>query len=192
MKLPGALLLAALGLASSSSVHAADPAKVDYSERNTPYAPVPSVSPDKRAPELNTTLQNRRIAPAVLDRPIAAVGSRQAAIDITETKAKNLVTPDARRPEARTLEMNAFDHRESRFQPDAAHDGPKLAARYQSALTSARSTNVTSAPAVGAGTTARVNRFVFHRNTATPLGTTSAVTPAGGSTVARSFLRATP
>lgn len=192
MKLPGALPLAALGLATSLALHAADPAKVDYTERNTPYAPAASVSPAKRAPELNNSLQDRRVTPPLIDRAVAAVGSRQAPIDLTEKTAKTLVTPDSRRPEARTMELNAFDHRESRFQPDAAHDGPKLATRYQTALSSARATSENSAPAMGAGTTARVNRFVFHRNTATPLGTANAATAAGGSTPVRSAPRATP
>lgn len=192
MKLPGALLLAALGLASSSSVHAADPAKVDYSERNTPYAPAASVSPAKRAPELNDSLQNRRVAPAVLAQPTAAIGSRQAPIDLAETNVKTLLTPASRRPETRPLELNAFDHRESRFQPDTAHADAKLATRYQNALTSARATNLTGSPAAGAGTTARVNRFVFRRNTATPLGTTSAGSAAGGTSVLHSSPRATP
>ncbi len=192
MKLTGALLLAALGLASSSSAHAADPAKVDYSERNTPYAPAASVSPAKRAPQRNDSLQDRRISPAVIDQPTAAIGSRQAPIDLAETTAKTLISPASRRPETRALEMNAFDHRESRFQPDTAQAGPKLATRYQTALTSARATNLTGSPAVGADTTARVNRFVFHRNTATPLGTTGAVSAGGGASVLRSSPRATP
>jgi len=192
MKLPSAFLLAALGLASSSFVHAADPAKVDYSERNNPYAPAASVSPDKRAPQRNDSLQDRRISPTVIDQPTAAIGSRQAPIDIAETTAKTLITPASRRPETRAIEMNAFDHRESRFQPDAEQAGPKLAARYQTALTSARATNVTGSLAAGADTTARVNRFVFHRNTATPLGTTGAVPAGGGTGVLRSAPRATP
>lgn len=194
MNLPGALLLAALGLASSSSVRAADPAKVDYSERNTPYAPAASVTPDKRVPALNDSLQTRRVTPGTTTPAAspAAAGDRRADLDVTETRDKTILAPDSRRPEARTPELNAFDHRESRFQPDAVPEERKLAPRYQAALASARTTNITSSPAAGPGTTARINRFVFHHNTATPLGTTNAVPAGGGATTERSFLRATP
>jgi hypothetical protein len=193
MKLLGAFLLAALGLACSLALHAADPAKVDYTERNTPYAPAASVSPAKRAPVSNSALQDRRVTPTVLDQPTAVIGSRQAAIDVSETRAKTIVTPDSRRPEARSPELNAFDHRESRFQPDTAHFSPKLAARYQAALTNARAANLSSFSTAGEATTAeRVNRFVFHRNPTTPLSTTSVSPAAGASTIVRSTPRVTP
>ncbi len=192
MKLPGALLLAALGLACSRPLHAADPAKVDYSERNTSYAPTASVSPVTSVPHRNDSLQSRRITPAILAQPTSAVASRQAAIDLTETSEKNLITPASRRPESRAVEMSAFDHRESRFQPTTAPAAPKLATRYQNALTSARATHAVGSSATGSDTTARVNRFVFRRNTATPLGTTTAVSAAGAPTILRSSLHATP
>ena len=185
MKLPGAFLLVALGLASTSALCAADPAKVDYTERNASYASAASISPATRSPEVNDSLQGRRISPPAVTYSTSPAASRPAALVVTETSAKPLVAPDVSRPDARKPELSAFDHRESRFQPDAAHQAPNLVARYQTALTAARAPAVSSSPASAAGTTSRVNRFVFHRNTATLVGATSAASPAGGATPVR-------
>jgi hypothetical protein len=186
MKLPGALIFSVLGLTLASALSAADAAKVDYTERNAQFAPAAGINPEKRAPETNATLQDRRIAPAVTAPTTAAVGSRRAAIDLTETREENRLTPDSRRPEAEAPERSRFDHRESRFQPDPAHAGPKMVERYQAALTTANATNQARSPALGAGTTARVNRFVFRRNSAAPASpATDVVSAAGGAGPAR-------
>ena len=186
MKLPGALIFSVLGLTLPSALPAADAAKVDYTERSTRFAPVAGINPDKRVPETNSALQDRRLAPAVTAPQTAAIGSRRAAIDLTEARDKTVLTPDSRRPEAEAPELSRFDHRESRFQPDPAHAGPKMVERYQSALTTANATNQARSPALGAGTTARVNRFVFRRNAAAPTGpAVDVVSAAGGAGPAR-------
>jgi hypothetical protein len=182
MKLPGALVLAALGLASSSPCRAADPAKVEYSERNTPFAPASTVSPAQRTPELNRSVQDRRINPAVSAPESTSAADRLAATAVTETRDKVLITPDSHRPESAPVERNSFDQRRSRIQTATDTKQPQLVERYRTSISADTLSHQGRLTAADVGTTARVNRFVFRRNVATPQGT-AAATPAGGRSV---------
>ena len=189
MKLPGALVLAALGLASSSPSRAADPAKVEYSERNMPFAPASTVTPAKRAPEINRTVQDHRINPTVTAPESAPAADRLAATVVTETRDKSLITPDSRRPESAPVERNAFDQRRSRYQTATDTKQPQLVERYRTSISADTMSHQGRLAAADVGTTARVNRFVFRRNLATPQGT-AASTPAGGRSVGSTPSRA--
>lgn len=182
MKLPGALVLAALGLASSSPSRAADPAKVEYSERNTPFAPASTVTPAKRAPAINRTVQDQRINPTVNPPESAPAADRLATTAVTETRDKSLITTDSRRPESAPVERNAFDQRRARVQTATDTKQPQLVERYRTSISAETMSHQGRLAAADIGTTARVNRFVFRRNTATPQGT-AASTPAGGPSV---------
>lgn len=190
MKLPGALVLAALGIASSSPSRAADPAKVEYSERNTPFAPASTVAPAKQAPELNRSVQDSRVRPAVTAPDSAPAADRRASTPVAEARTKTLVTPDSHRPETVPVERNAYDQRRSRFQTATDTKQPQLVERYRTNIAAETMSHQGRLSAGDVGTTARVNRFVFRRNqSASPQGTSAAV-PAGGRVIGSTPSRA--
>jgi hypothetical protein len=172
-------VFALAGLASTS---AADAAKVEYAERNTAFAPTGSVTPSKKTPETNATLQERRVTPNVVPPNSSAAAERRAPTDLAETREKNLITPDSRRPEFKQPELNAYDHRPSKYQPDTEHDKPKLVERYRTNVSADTLTHQGRFTAADPTTNARINRFIFRRNVATPTGA-PAVTPAGSAPV---------
>lgn len=167
-----------LALACLSSSHAADAAKVEYAERNTPYAPAATVTPSKKTPETNATLQERRVTPNVVPQSSTPAAERRAPTDITETREKNLITPDSRRPEFKKPELNAYDHRPSKYQPDTEHEKPKLVERYRTNVSADTLTHQGRFTAADPTANARINRFIFRRNVSTPTGAPS-VTSAG-------------
>ena len=172
-----------LALARLSSSHAADAAKVEYSERNTPFAPAATVTPSKKKPETNATLQERRVTPNVVPQASAPAAERRAPTDISETREKNLIKPDSHRPEFKTPERNAFDHRPSKYQPDTEHEKPKLVERYRTNVSADTLTHQGRFSAADPAANARINRFIFRRNVATPTGA-PAVTSAGSAPAA--------
>ena len=171
-----------LAVACLSSAHAADAAKVEYAERNTPFAPAATVTPSKKTPETNATLQERRVTPNVVPQASTPAAERRAPTDINETREKNLITPDSQRPEFKTPERNAYDHRTSKYQPDTEHENPKLVERYRTNVSADTLTHQGRFTAADPATNARINRFIFRRNVATPTGAPS-VTPAGSAPV---------
>jgi hypothetical protein len=171
-----------LALACLSSSHAADAAKVEYAERNTPFAPAATVTPSKKTPETNATLQERRVTPNVVPQASTPAAERRAPTDINETREKNLITPDSRRPEFKTPERNVYDHRPSKYQPDAEHEKPKLVERYRTNVSADTLMHQGRFTAADPAANARINRFIFRRNVATPTGA-PAVTPAGSAPV---------
>ena len=62
MNLRGVLIFAVSGFGSTAPLAAADAAKVDYTQRNEPFAPAAGAPLDKRTPEHNRTVQDRRVA----------------------------------------------------------------------------------------------------------------------------------
>ena len=171
-----------LALACLSSAHAADAAKVEYAERNTPFAPAATVTPSKKTPETNATLQERRVTPNVVPQASTPAAERRAPTDITETREKNLITPDSHRPEFKKPELNTYDHRPSKYQPDTEHEKPKLVERYRTNVSADTLTHQGRFTAADPAANARINRFIFRRNVATPTGA-PAVTPAGSAPV---------
>lgn len=180
MKLSGVTSFVALGVFFSTIARAADAAKVDYSERNTLFAPAAGVVPDQRAPQTNESLQNRRVKPVTIDKKDSVVGDRRAPIDLAEAREKNVIGKDSHRPETRERELSSFDRRESRIRTSDQREKPPLVMRYQASLTSASATNMSRFPALDQATTARVNRFVFRKNEAVGSLAAAAVVPAGG------------
>ena len=182
MRLTGVIFLSAIGVFVLASVaDAADAANVDYTERNSAFAPVASVTPATSQPQVNDGLQNQRVTPAVVDKKDAAVGDRRAAIDLTEARAKTVIEKDSHRPEAVTRQLSAFDHRDSGINPSAQVEKPPTVTRYQSSLTAASVTNMSRFPALNQATAARVNRFIFRRNEpSAPVPAASVVPAASG------------
>ena len=185
MNSPGLFIFAAVSLVAPVPLIAADAAKVDYTQRNASFAPAAAVEPAKRSPELNRALQDRRVAPSVTNPAGSLPGERRSAIDVAESRDKRVLAPDTQRPAVRAPELSPFNHRESRFKTVDSAGKPKLVTRYQDAIAAANATAQKRSPAFGADTTARVNRFVFRRNVATPAVTTAAVPAAGTPAAAR-------
>ncbi len=167
-----------LALVFLPRVYAADPAKVEYTERNTSFAPAASVTPSKTTPETNATIQQRRVTPNVMPQSSTTADERRASTDVTETREKKLLTPDSHRPEYKTPELNNYDHRPSKYQPDTEHEKPKLVERYRTNVSADTLSHQGRFTAADPTTNARINRFIFRRNVATPTGA-PAVTPAG-------------
>ncbi len=168
----------ALALVFLSPAHAADAAKVEYAERNTSFAPAATVAPSKKTPETNATLQDLRVTPNVVPPSSTTAAERRAPTDIAETREKNLLTPDSRRPQFKTPELSAYDHRLSKYQPETEHEKPKLVERYRTNVSADTLAHQGRFSAADPTTNARINRFIFRRNVATPTGA-PAVTPAG-------------
>jgi hypothetical protein len=168
MNLRGVFIFAVGGFVSTVPLAAADAAKVDYTQRNEPFAPAAGVPPEKRSPEHNRTVQDLRVAPSVTNPAGSVPSERRSPIDLTEAREKRVLAPETQKPAVRAPELSPFDHRESRFKTAGSTEKPKLVTRYQDAMTSAHATTQKRSPALGADTTARVNRFVFRRSGAAP------------------------
>ena len=156
--------------------------KVEYSERNTPFAPASTVTPAKRAPELNRTVQDHRVNPTVVAPESTPAADRLAATAVTETRDKSLLTPDSRRPESAPVERSAFDQRRSRFQTATDTKQPPLVERYRTSISADTLSHQGRLAAADVGTTARVNRFVFRKNPSesSSVAGSSPVIPAAG------------
>jgi hypothetical protein len=185
MKSHGLFIFAAVILVGPVALVAADAAKVDYTQRNESFAPAAGVQAEKRSPELNRALQDRRVAPSVTNPAGSVPGERRSPIDLVEARDKRVLTPDTQRPAVRAPELSPFDHRESRFKTVDSAGKPKLVTRYQDAINAANATTQKRSLALGADTAARVNRCVFRRYSATPAATTGAVPAAGTPPAAR-------
>ena len=165
MKLFGLIVPVILTLNGAVMTRAADATTpLDAAQRNAPFAAKASVTPDKKSPETNTTLQEKRVDKSVIDKQPAAVGERRAAIDVTETREKNVREKDSRRPEKIEQPMSAFDHREAPMSTAADATKPQVLTKYQDGLTSASATNMARFPALDRTTGAKINRFVFRKN----------------------------
>lgn len=187
MKLPGLIVLSILTLNGAMTARAADATTpVDYTQRNTPFAPAAGVVPDKKTPETNATVQEKRVDKTVLDKKPAAVGDRRAAIDVQETREKNIRDKDSRRPEKLDQPMSAYNHREASLSTATGTTKPPTVTKYQDSLTSASATNMARFPALDHATGAKINRFVFRKNapdTTVALEGTPITPAAGPSTV---------
>jgi hypothetical protein len=113
-------------------------------------------------------VQDQRFsAPENIGRKDAAVGDKRAAIDITETREKNIVDrKDYPKPEVREREMNNHDGEKSSIQPKGdqviAYD---KVSKYQSRMADADSGQFQRKPSLEKRTTfEKLNRFVFKRN----------------------------
>ncbi len=183
MTLPGLIAIASLTLTGAASVWAADATTpVDYTQRNAPFTPGANVTPEKKSPETNATVQDKRVDKNVVDKKTSPLGDRRAPIDLTEAREKNVREKESRRPEKIEQPTSAFNHRESRYSTADDTKKPPTVSKYQDSLTSASATNMARFPAMDGATSGKINRFVFRKNGAAPSvaleGTP--VTPAAG------------
>lgn len=184
MKSSGLIVFASLTVIGSATAWAADATSpLNATQRNTSFAPAPSVTPDKKAPETKAGVQEKRVDKNVVDKKPAAVGERRAAIDITETREKNLREKDSHRPEKVDQPVSAYHLRESSLTPGANVTRLPMMAKYQDGLTASNATTSTRISATDRATAAKINRFIFRKN-APDSGVAlegASLTPAAGS-----------
>lgn len=182
MKLPGLIVFGGLTLVAPMTRAADATSPVDYTRRNTPFAPAATVAPAKQSPETNAAVQEKRVDRPVVDQPAAAVGERRAALDVQEMRDKTIRAKDAHRPETRDQPMSALNHREASMSTAADSNKPQLISKYQDGLTAASATNMARFPALARATGAKINRFVFRKNGPDPDRALegAAITPAAG------------
>lgn len=169
-----------LSLAPARAADATTPP--DYTQRNAPFAPGATAQPEKRAPEVNETTQQKRVTPPTIDRQPAAIGERRAAIDMSEAAEKNVHEKQSRTPEKIEQPKSRFDQQRARIGTTENTSKPPTVAKYQDSLTAASASNMARFPAMSGATTAKVNRFIFRKNGG-ELATAparSSVTPAAG------------
>ena len=182
MKLYGLVVFTSVSWCPTAG-HAADAiSPVDYTQRNAPFAPAATVTPDKKKPTVDGAVQDKRVDKTLLDRKAATVGDRRAPIDVQEAREKQVREKESRRPEVREQRVSAFNHREARMSTSADSKKPMLVTKYQDSLKAASASNMARFPALDRSTGAKINRFVFRKNGTDSAVITSgaAVTPAGG------------
>jgi len=166
-------------------VRAADATSpVDAAQRNASFAPAATVEPEKRRPAENAVprVQERRFETATVEKTVAPLSGRRAAVEVVETREKDVRAPDTRRPEAQERPVSAFNQRLAPIATGTATKTPPLVAKYQDSLAAASASNMARFPALDQATAPRINRFVFRKNPTEspgiPEGAT--VTPAAG------------
>lgn len=137
---------------------------VDYTQRNTPLAPSAATVPEKRAPQKNDAVQQKRVMPATVEKPPAAVGDRRAAVDVTETHPKSVQEKQTRPVENVDVERSRYDQQRARISTRDDTNKPPLVGKYQDGLAAATQSNMARFPAIEKATQAKVNRFVFRKN----------------------------
>jgi hypothetical protein len=180
---PTGLYVLSLLAACIAPLRAADATTpVDYTQRNAPFAPSGTVSPDKKTPETNGVVQEKRFEKTTIEKQSAAWGDRRAAIELKETRDKNVREKESRRPEKLDQPTSAYNQRQAAISTAANTTKPPAVAKYQDSLTAASASNMARFPALDGATGAKINRFVFRKNPEEPGAITSgaAVTPAGG------------
>ncbi len=141
---------------------------VDYTQRNAPFAPEAGVKPSVQSPSVMEDLQNKRVTPAVIDRKTSPVGDRKAAIDVHETRPKEVREKTVKSPDSKSPTRSDLTDKRSGI-TTATQVNPQRVSKYQESLVAASATNMARFPAVGADTTAKVNRFVFRKNAGEPV-----------------------
>lgn len=185
MKLPSLIAVASLSLFEVSGARAADATTpIDYTQRNAPFAAAASVSPAKTELQRDAAVQDKRVEKTTLDKKSAEIGDRRAAIDVEETRDKNVREKKSSRPTGTEQSMSAFNHREAGIATGVDAKKPPTVAKFQDSLTAASASNMARFPALGDATAAKINRFVFRKNpaeTSPVTGSAPAVRAAGGS-----------
>ncbi len=176
------VLIAAISCANTAG--AADATTpIDYTQRNTPFAPSANVAPEKQNPADKTAVvQDKRVEKTTVDKKSSPLGERRAAIDMTEAREKNVREKDSHRPEKIDQPESSYNHRQSSISTADNTKKPPTVTKYQDGLTAASASNMARFPAIDKAATAKINRFVFRKNPAEADATTAAanVTPAGG------------
>jgi hypothetical protein len=175
----------AAGIVAAPAADATSP--IDHTRRNEPFAPGESVTPQKQKPAPNESVQEKRVDKPVVEKQKSSLRDRQAPIDLTETRAKQVREKDSHRPEVREQPTSEFNHRPAAISTATDTAKPPTVAKYQDSLTAASATNMARFPAVDRATSAKINRFVFRKN---PPDTADAaqgrpVIPAAGGSVSQ-------
>ena len=157
---------------------------IDYRDRNEAFAPEDPGTAKKQRPELNPTVQEKRVGKPLVEKKTSPLGAREAAIEMKETRPKNVREKDSHRPERLEHVTSSFDHRESAISTGDTTK-PPMVAKYQDSLTAATATNMARYPAMDKATSAKINRFVFRKNPTEVAAAVSGgpVTPAAGGSV---------
>lgn len=185
MKPTGLIVLVSLGVCAAQVWAADATTPVDYTQRNTPFAPAGSVSADKKTPETNSTVQDKRVDKTTIEKQTSVIGERRAAVEMKEAREKNVREKESHRPEKTEQPTSVFNRRPAAMSTAVDTKKPPTVAKYQDGLTAASAANMARFPALDGATGAKINRFVFRKNpeekTALTAGTT--VTPAAGGPV---------
>ena len=187
MKSSGIVAIAMVFLCPANLWAANATKPIDYQQRNEGFAPDNALTPEKRKPEANDTLQGKRVEKAPFTKAVAPIAGQKSAVEAKETREKTVVDKNSHRPEADPRKTSDFNRRESSVTTSQGAMKRPMVAKYQDSLVAASATNMARFPAADAGTVAKINRFVFRKNpsetgTAYPGAT---VTPAGGSAKVR-------
>jgi hypothetical protein len=182
MRLSTYAALAALSVAIRAASAADATTPIDYRDRNEAFAPADNGATKKQKPATNSSVQDKRVEKTLVEKKSSPLGERQAAIEIKETRAKNVREKDSHRPERIEHVTSGFDHRQSAISTAGDATKPPMVAKYQDSLAAASATNMARYPAMDKATSAKINRFVFRKN---PTETAAAVngspvTPAAG------------
>jgi hypothetical protein len=181
----GLVALAALGICLTPLQAADATTPIDYTQRNTPYAPAETVAPERQKPATNPGVQEKRLDTTTVEKKTAPQGEQRARTEVKESKDKTLVEKNSRRPETIEQPTSDFNQRLSKVSTGSDTTKPPTVAKYQDRLTAATATNMARFPAIERATGAKINRFVFRKNPeetgAPPAGST--VTPAAGGAV---------
>jgi hypothetical protein len=183
MKTSGLAVALILGAGALNGRAADATSPIDYTQRNTPYAPGGSVAPQKQSPASNRAVQqDKRVEKSEFEKTTAPLGERRSGIDVTETREKPVREKDSRRPEVVERKASAYDHKTASVSTGGNTTQPPMVAKYNDSMTAASATNMARFPAVERGTTAKINRFVFRKNPTEPAAVTegSRVVPAAG------------
>lgn len=167
MKLSSLIVLASLTLNGAMTARAADATSpVDYTQRNAPYAPGATVTPDKKTPEAqaNATVQEKRVDKTTVDKKPAAVGDRRAPIEMKEMREKKVREKDSHTPEKVEQPMSGYNQQESGMSTGTNTTRYPMAAKYQDSLTASNVTTTSRTSALDRATAAKINRFVFRKN----------------------------
>src|SRR5437763_716191 len=90
MKVSRPALLAGFGALALSLFAADATTSVDYTARNGQFATGATISPERSEPRVDEAVQDKRFDKKTVEKLPAAVGDRRAAIDVTETREKNV------------------------------------------------------------------------------------------------------
>lgn len=189
MKRSGFVVLAILGLSAAATRGAEATRPIDFTLRNTPYAPGADtkVAPDKQAPATNVSVQEKRFEGSVVEKKEAPAAGRRSAIEVSESREKKVRDKDSRRPESLDHPTSAHNQRRAAISTGSDTTKPPMVSKYQDSLVAASASNMARFPALDGATSAKINRFVFRKNPPEPAVTTDAkaITPAAGGSAVR-------
>lgn len=168
------------GVAAVSAADATTP--IDYTQRNEAFGPGSSVTPQKEKPATNSSVQEKRVEKATVEKKVSPLAERQAPMAVKEAQPKQVREKDSHRPETREQPTSAYNHKEAVISTAADTTKPPTVAKYQDSLSAASATNMARFPAMDRATAAKINRFVFRKNPSDPAAGVgnSPVTPAAG------------